>query len=293
MDERMTIESGTNGPITTGPGRTAAGLFMDHFRIPPGDPDLGMLSVIVSYYSQIPYENITKIIRKFESADPDARLRDPVEVLRGFIEDRTGGTCFSLTWCLGSVLSGAGFRCRPAMADMKRPNVHCALLVRVGSGRYLVDPGYLLGEPVLLGGVPVTVQTSFGTVELRPRGAASWDLFTTAGGERKWRYRLRTTPVPKAVFFRYWRDSFSLPMMNSLQLTRLTERGHLYIRDHHLRFQDAAGKVNENIRPVLEQRIETEFGIPGGITARAREHIERMRESWRTHAQARRSRPLQ
>lgn len=274
--------------VSTGAGRAAAGLFMGHFRIPPGDPDLGMLSVVVSHFSRIPYENVTKIIRKFETTDPDGRLRDPVEVIRGFVEARTGGTCFSLTWCLGSILSEVGFRCRPAMADMKRPNVHCALIVRLGAGRYLVDPGYLLGEPVLLGDSPVTVPTSFGTVELRPRGAASWDLFTTAGGERKWRYRLRTTPVSKAAFFRYWRDSFSLPMMNSLQLTRLTERGHLYIRDHHLRFQDEAGKVNENIRPALERRIETEFGIPGEITARAREHIERMRESWRAHAQAHR-----
>ncbi|MDD3642247.1 MAG: arylamine N-acetyltransferase [Candidatus Krumholzibacteria bacterium] len=274
--------------VTTDGGRTAAGLFMDHFGIPVWDPDLGMLSAVVSHFSRIPYENVTKIIRKFETGDPDRMLRDPVEVMRGFVEDRTGGTCFSLTWCLGSILSEAGFRCRPAMADMKRPNVHCALLVFLAERSYLVDPGYLLGEPVPLAGAPVSVSTSFGAVELRPRGEASWDLFTTAGGERKWRYRLRTTPVSKAAFFRYWRDSFSLPMMNSLQLTRLTERGHLYVRDHHLRFQGAGEKVNENIRSVLEQRIEAEFGIPGEITARAREHIERMRESWRTHAQARR-----
>jgi hypothetical protein len=178
------------------------------------------------------------------------------------------------------------------MADMKRPNVHCALVVALGADRFLVDPGYLLGEPVPLGKGPVSVPTSFGTVELRPRGAASWDLFTMAGGERKWRYRLRTTPVSRAAFFRYWQGSFSLPMMNSIQLTRLTERGHLYVRDHHLRVQGAEGKFNENIRPTLEQRIEAEFGIPGEIVARAREHIERMRESWRTHAPSHPRRPL-
>jgi len=274
----------------TGANGAAALLFREHFAVPAGDPDAGMLRVVVAHFSRIPYENLTKIIRKHAAVDPAERLRTPEEVMRGHIEDGTGGTCFSLTWCLGSILSQAGFRCHPVMADMKRPNVHCALVVHLGGGRCLVDPGYLLGEPVPLCGRTVLVRTSFGTVELRPRGAAACDLFTVSGGERKWRYRLRTTPVPRAAFFRYWRESFSLPMMNSLQLTRLTERGHLYVRDHHLRLQDAAGKINENIRPVLEQRIEAEFGIAGRITAEAREALERMKSQWRTGAQESRRR---
>lgn len=276
----------------TGITGTAALLFREHFAIPPGDPDAAMLRAIVAHFSRIPYENLTKIIRKHSTSNPVERLRSPEDVIRGHIEDGTGGTCFSLTWCLGSILSQAGFRCYPVMADMRRPNVHCALVVHLGGGRCLVDPGYLLGEPLPLEGWPVSVRTSFGTVELRPRGAVSCDLFTVSGGESKWRYRLRTTPVSRAAFFRHWRESFSLPMMNSLQLTRLTERGHLYIRDHHLRLQDAAGKVNENIRPVLEQRIEAEFGIAGRITAEAREALERMKAQWRTGARGARLRAV-
>jgi len=268
----------------------AAGLFFGHFSITSGDPDLDMLKAVVSSYSQVPYENVTKIIRKFSEPDPKLRLRGPEEVMKGFVEDHTGGTCFSLTWCLGSILSEAGYRCYPAMADMKRRNIHCALVVRIGRKKYLVDPGYLLGDPVELTGNPVTIPTSFGKVELRPRGAASYDLFTVAGGEKSWRYRLRTTPVSKASFFRYWQASFSLPMMNSLQLTKLTPDGHLYIRDHHLRLRRENQKMNENIRAGLEQRIETEFGIPGDITAEARGLIERMKEGWRIQKQADRAR---
>jgi hypothetical protein len=70
-------------------------------------------------------------------------------------------------------------------------------------------------------------------------------------------------------------------MMNSLQLTKLSEKGHLYIRDHHLRFRTDHRKVNENIREDLETRIESEFGIPADLTASAREHLERMKESWK------------
>ena len=267
-------------------GRSASGLFFGHFGISTGDPDLDLLRAVVSSFSRVPYENITKIIRRFTEPDPDRRLRGPEEVMGGFVSRHTGGTCFSLTWCLGSILSDAGYRCYPVMADMKRPNVHCALVVRVGEGKYLVDPGYLLGGPVELGVGNVTVPTSFGTVELRPRGAASYDLFTVAGGEKNWRYRLRTTPVPKAAFFRHWRASFSMPMMNSIQLTRLTGQGHLYIRDHHLRLRTGDRKINENIRADLEKRIEAEFGIPGDITAEARVLLERMKERWRIQKQA-------
>jgi arylamine N-acetyltransferase len=264
----------------------AAKIFFGHFGIPSGDPDLDMLRAVVTSYAEIPYENITKIIRKFSGPESAGRLRGPGEVMTGFVERHTGGTCFSLTWCLGSILSEAGYRCYPVMADMKRRNVHCALIVRAGGRRYLVDPGYLLGEPVELTGEPAVIPTSFGSVELRPGGTASYDLFTIAGGEKSWRYRLRTTPVSKSVFFRHWKASFSLPMMNSLQLTKLTPGGHLYIRDHHLRLRRGDSRINENIRPDLEKRIEAEFGIPGEITAEARALIERMKEGWRTQKQA-------
>ena len=272
-------------------GNTGAdSIFFGHFGIATGDADLDLLTAIVSSYAQVPYENVTKIIRKFSEPDPGLRLRGPEEVMRGFVEDHTGGTCFSLTWCLGSILSSAGYGCYPAMADMKRRNIHCALIIRIGGKKYLVDPGYLLGDPVELTGSPVTIPTSFGKVELRPRGASSYDLFTVAGGEKKWRYRLRTTLVSKAAFFKHWQASFSLPMMNSLQLTKLSPGGHLYIRDHHLRLRREDMKFNENIRADLENRIEAEFGIPGDITAEARGLIERMKEGWRIQKQAGRAR---
>jgi arylamine N-acetyltransferase len=256
--------------------------FMGHFGIPAGDPDIDLLRSVIQGYSHIPYENLTKIIKKFTAPGPTERLRGPGEVIEGFIERHTGGTCFSLTYCLGAILRGAGYECHPAMADMKRPNIHCALVVLVKGKRYLVDPGYLLGEPVELGDSAVSVETSFGRVELRPRAGERYDLFTLSGRETKWRYRVKTVPVPRSLFLMYWQESFSLPMMNSMQLTKLTDKGHLYIRNHHLRLRRGEDKLNENIRSDIERRIEREFGIPADITAEVREHLERMKESWRT-----------
>lgn len=264
----------------------AGELFFDHFRIERGDPRLDLLRAVIAGYAEIPYENITKIISKFTVEDPDERLRKPDEVISGYIGSGTGGTCFSLTWCLGAILSGAGFKCYPVMADMKRANIHCALVVEMERKKYLVDPGYLLAEPVELSGSPVSLATPFGSVELRPRGTASYDLFTVNGVDKKWRYRVRTVPVPQRLFIKYWKESFSLPMMNSIQLTRLTGSGHLYIRDHHLRMSREGRKINENIRREMETRIEREFGIPASLTGEAREHIERMKESWRIRKQA-------
>jgi arylamine N-acetyltransferase len=273
-------------------GNSAREIFLSHFKLPSGDPELEMLRRMVSSYSNIPYENLTKIIKKFTAASPEERLRGPVEVMSGFVERHTGGTCFSLTYCLGSILTSAGFRCYPVMADMKRPNIHCALIVGLGERTLLIDPGYLIGEPVELTAKPVQIGTSFGVVELRPRGPHRYDLFTLQGNDRKWRYMVKTVPVSQQAFMRHWRESFSLPMMNSLLLTRLTAGGHLYVRDHHLRMKGMQAKVNENIRSDLERRIEAEFGIPPEITAEAREHIERLRSSWRTQEQGSRRREL-
>jgi arylamine N-acetyltransferase len=171
------------------------------------------------------------------------------------------------------------------MADMKRPNIHCALVVEMNGRRYLVDPGYLVGEPVELTGTPVRIATTFGIVELRPRQGERYDLFTLEGDDRKWRYTVKTVAVSHAAFMRYWQDSFALPMMNNMLLTRLTPEGHLYIKNHHLRMKGRQGKSNENIRAGFESRIASEFGIPPEITTQAREHLERLKRSWRIQEQ--------
>jgi arylamine N-acetyltransferase len=269
-----------NNPLASG-GATAKEMFVAHFGLPAGGSELEMLRRIVTSYSNLPYENLTKIIKKFTAHSPDERLRGPVEVVSGYVERRTGGTCFSLTYCLGSILTSAGFRCYPVMADMKRPNIHCALVVEMSERRYFVDPGYLVGEPVELVSAPVRIQTTFGVVELRPRQGERYDLFTLEEEDRKWRYTVKTVAVSHAAFMRHWQDSFSLPMMNNLLLTRLTPEGHLYIKNHHLRMKGPRGKANENIRSGLEARIAAEFGIPGDVTTQARELLERLRSSWR------------
>ncbi|MCD6379372.1 arylamine N-acetyltransferase [bacterium] len=261
--------------------QSAARLFSGHFGIEFLEPELDLLKSVISEYSKIPYENLTKIINKFSRDDFSGRMRGPEKLMEDYINSKTGGTCFSLTFCLGSILSDAGFICYPAMADMKKPNIHCALIVGIDNKRYVVDPGYLLGEPLELAPSVTTASTPFGFVELRPRGGIAYDLYTVTGSERKWRYRLKTVPVSKGQFMEYWKDSFSQPMMNSLQLTRLSGEGHLYIRDHHLRLRSGDKKMNENIRNNMEIRIESEFGIPAEITARARGFIERKKESWR------------
>ncbi len=274
-----------NNPLASG-GQEAREILLGHFGLPPGSPELGMLRAIVTSYSNLPYENLTKIIKKFTAGSAEERLRGPVEVVRGYVDRHTGGTCFSLTYCLGSILASAGYRCYPVMADMKQPNIHCALVVEMNERRYLVDPGYLVGEPVELAGTPVRIETTFGVVEIRPREGERYDLFTLDGGDRKWRYTVRTAAVSHTEFMRYWQDSFSLPMMNNLLLTRLTPHGHLYIKNHHLRMKGAHGKVNENIRQGFESRIAADFGIPPDVTAQAREHLETLKRSWRARETA-------
>ncbi|HEM45841.1 MAG TPA: hypothetical protein ENO23_02240, partial [Alphaproteobacteria bacterium] len=195
--------------------QAAARLFTAHCGIETGGDGIELLRLIVAAFAAVPYENLTKIIAKF-TAPPARRFRDPAALVTGFVEEGTGGTCFSLTWCLGAILAAHGFRCHPVMADMKRENVHCALVAAAGGRRWLVDPGYLIGEPVELAGRAVRLATSFGTVELRPRGDHRYDLYTVAGDEMKWRYRVKTQPVSIERFLRFWRESFDLPMMNSL-----------------------------------------------------------------------------
>jgi arylamine N-acetyltransferase len=111
--------------------------FHGHFGIRAKRPDVHTLREILHHFSNFPYENLSKIIKHSEEADLLRKLRLPMEVMDGYLRNRLGGTCFSLTFFLETILIHGGYRCAPVMADMKwSPNSHCALIVMMEDGKY-------------------------------------------------------------------------------------------------------------------------------------------------------------
>ncbi len=136
------------------------------------------LAELVRAFAAVPYENLTKIIKWSECKVPSAARRGPQEVLQDFHRWGTGGTCFSLTAALLHLVRTMGLEADPILADRRYgADTHCALIVWIEGQPHLLDPGYLIVDPIplQLPGGHLVVATRFNQLELVRRGTDQLD----------------------------------------------------------------------------------------------------------------------
>ncbi|MCD4701701.1 MAG: arylamine N-acetyltransferase [Candidatus Aegiribacteria sp.] len=259
--------------------KKTAAMFFDHFGISPNRPDRDSLQIILSHFSRIPWENLTKFLIKAQRFPAEERLRLADTVISEHIEKGTGGTCFSLTEALGTILSCAGFYCHPVMADMNHgKNIHCALSVIVEDGMsFLADPGYLVPVPVLMEpGKASQIDTSLQTLVWEPSEKGnSFDLYSIDDDIRNWKYRIRMDPVNSTEFRNHWLKSFVATGMNSLHLNCRNEDGRLSAHNMNLRRVTSHGKTNEKLKSNYPEKVEAYFGLSCEIAEAAEKEWER------------------
>ena len=233
-----------------------------------GKPALGD---IAAAFSNLPYENVTKIIKESRSVQSSQSLRLTEEVLSDHLRWNTGGTCFSLCNSLLDVLRGCGFLGWIAMADMHYgENIHCAVIVEQEGARYLLDPGYLLHQPIQLPEAgEVRVKTPMNTVLVSFESMDRFSLYTEEGGQRKWRYRIKATPTPPEEFVRHWIHSFSLNSMDAVMLSRVSTTGRLYFRKNQLEEVTANSRRREKLDAGSASELSAVFGIPSDLILQA------------------------
>ena len=258
--------------------------FLEHFHVREGAPDLAGLGRILERFACLPYENLSKIVKLARDFTSPHRIRLPEEVMEDHIQYRLGGTCFSLTFFLQTILQHCGYPCYPVMAHMRnRPNTHCALIAQLGRAGYLVDPGYLLSQPMHIDpDRPRVYRSPSSGVELRfDPGDESFHLYTFNRLEVKWRYRFHDRPVPADEFLGYWHDSFYQSGMHGLCLTRIEEGGLVYLHNDYLRISTPEGVAKRRLRGDVETTVRELFGISPEWVEKAKalipENMERER----------------
>jgi arylamine N-acetyltransferase len=260
-------------------------LFLRHYNLLSSrQPDLVVLQEILASFSHLPYENLSKIIKFHRHGGQEAeRLRLPEEVIEEHLRMRLGGTCFSLTFFLQAILLHHGFLCYIVMGDMKvGKNIHCAMVVLLNGVKYLVDPGYLLRQPLAFDpNRPRLYHTEFTGVELRFNLAhEAYEVFTFNRQEMKWRYRFVDRPTPPEEFLQHWQASFHRNSMNTLCLTRATDEELIYIRKDFMRITNWDGKRNVSIKGKCHAAIQQVFGI-------APEYVEQALSALRENSERR------
>jgi hypothetical protein len=198
---------------------------------------------ITDAFKQIPFENLTKIIKADSVVSAASAKRCPDEVIGNFLRYGTGGTCFSLTAATIAMLDAVGIDAYPVLADRHYgTDTHCGLIiVRQDGSVLLLDPGYLLFSPIAL---PVDqssfFDTGFNRIELKPTaGGNRIELYTMVKGNRKLRLTFKIDSVSDEAFGKAWERSFAFEMMSYPVLTRQVNGAHHYLQGNVLALRDA------------------------------------------------------
>jgi arylamine N-acetyltransferase len=243
-----------------------------------------LLRGVATAFANLPYENLTKIIKSSDTSIVREARRLPNEVLSDHWAFGTGGTCFSLTATLLYLLRSLGWRAEPLLADRRYgENTHCALVVWLEDRPHLIDPGYLIVDPIPLELDDETrITTSFNELRLSPqRNADKLDLSTVGQGRQIYRLTFKTSPADVGEFLKAWDASFAWDMMRYPVLTRVRGHEQLYLQGERFQTRD-----RQDVRRVtipsnaLVGRIAAEFGIDARVAARALAALKRKGEPY-------------
>jgi arylamine N-acetyltransferase len=247
--------------------------FMCYYGIPWGEAPKTLLSRVVGAFAHLPYENITKIIKREESGNCERARRYPEEVIRDHIHWGTGGTCFSLTSALLNLVRGLGWKAEYILADRcYGQDTHCALIVWIENEPHLLDPGFLVVRPIPLpSGNERVIQTGFNSLILAPEESPGRiSLHTVRENKKVYRLTYRLSPVDAGEFCKAWDASFHWDMMRYPLLTRTAESKQIYLRGSRIQISSADAVEKQNIgTDELAGKIAAEFCIHPAVVARA------------------------
>jgi arylamine N-acetyltransferase len=247
--------------------------FMAYYRIHSGGDPRRLLERVVTAFARLPYENITKIIKKTEVLDCERARRRPEEVIDDHIAWGAGGTCFSLTSALAQLVRDLGWEAEYILADRRYgQDTHCALLVWIKGVANLLDPGYLIVHPIpLKAGKEQHIETGFNDLVLAPENDSDKvSLYTLRGNKKTYRLTYRTLPVDPGVFGKAWDASFQWEMMKYPLLTRTEGSRQIYVKGS--RIQISGRESTESRRIPAEDligRISSAFGIHASLVEQA------------------------
>ena len=238
-------------------------------------PTYGFLRKIGDAFKKIPYENLTKLIRARTHDGSDLRLRLPEILYEDHLRFGTGGTCFSMTYFLQTILRSCGFETYPVMADRPLvPNTHCLSIVILNGQKFLVDPGFMIYHPVAL--TPVASRTNLGhaTIMICDSGAEDeYIIATISNNKTNVRYFMRDKALTPDEFLGYWQDSFDWPTLRNISISVALNDGYVYARNNFLRVTRSGGKTQERLKKDVELTLGKTFNIDEGVIRDAMEML--------------------
>lgn len=245
-----------------------------HLRLPPLPEDTAIRTEILARsFAHLPYENLGKVAKHAQLGR--IVLPTPRETLEAHWRFGAGGTCFSLTDALITLLQAAGIEATPLLADRSYgPDTHCAVLVLAEATPHIIDPGYLIFRPLPLLETAVVMQQTLQDVELTPLGNRRWELATRDTKSRKRRLIYKGEAVDQASFRLAWEKSYGWEMMTYPVISQHQDQQQYFIRDRwwQTRTRDQIARVELSAAEMIDQLVR-QFGFDRSYVEAAWKHF--------------------
>jgi len=239
-------------------------IFLDTFRFGGKKPSLNHVQAVAQYFSRLPYENISKILKRAKNSAGQL-FRLPDELLDDHYAWHAGGTCFSLTYLLMGIYRILGYESEALVCDLNwGAGNHSAVLLKFGNQDYLVDPGYMIFKPLPLIRDHVQSRISAETgISLRYDHVGDrYALYTFRKQQFIRRYAFLPKPVSLEQFASHWERSFQLPGMDDLMLTRVEGYEMTFIQGDFIKITAPENTQKFREADLAEKLIRDQFQIP-------------------------------
>jgi len=242
--------------------------------------------LVAAHLARIPFENVSKLY--YRKRYGLTRVPDIDRFLGGAEQYHFGGTCYTNNSHFFRLLVSLGYDAKLCAADMKAPNVHAVIVLRLDGREYLIDAGY---AAPFCHPLPRDLETDYVVALGRDRyvlkpqdsnGCSRLELYRD--GELKHRYKAKPEPRQIEDFNGVIADSFKpdATFLNSLLVTRAWRNRSVMIlnlalvESHgtHCSLRTLTGR-NE-----LIAKVEEFFGIPREIVSEAVGELRELQDPW-------------
>ncbi len=156
-------------------------------------PTLAYLNALIGAFGQrVPWESVTRLIKRSVTAETADCPRWPQEVWRDALDLGGGGTCFEIHYAFFALLAALGFEGYLTLNDMGETRAcHAALVIRLDGQKYLVDVS-----------VPFPYAFAYGPTDAALHFHSPWlDFAIQPKGGR--RYDIIRTPHARPTIFTF------------------------------------------------------------------------------------------
>lgn len=126
---------------------------LKHLRLSKASPTLPYLqSVITAYCKYVPWESVSRIVKKSCFVNPVDCLRMEEEFWTAALQQGTGGTCYESNWAFFCFLESLGFEGYLTINKVvDKKSSHSSVVIIISNKKYIVDIGYPTYAPILFG----------------------------------------------------------------------------------------------------------------------------------------------